>query len=85
MPSFRNFCTLLCWFALVALLHYELVAKSPRTPLGPLPGFRTAAYVDRIVPYRAHTGIVPVDRLLHECHEAALFYRLTLIGGPGLQ
>lgn len=71
----------LAWLGLVSLLGYELVQKSPDTPLGPLPGHEVARRADLQVRFRASTGLPPVDRLLHESQEAVVYYR-TLIRDP---
>lgn len=71
----------LAWLGLVSLLGYELVQKSPDTALGPLPGYEHARQADRSVRFRAATGLVPLDRLLHEGQEAATYYR-SLVHTP---
>ncbi len=58
-----------------ALVNYETVAKSPELLGAPLPGWRLARRVDRVVDYRHATGVSAVDRLLHESLEAVEFYR----------
>ena len=79
----RKIGLLLLWFAFVALLNYEVVHKAPLTGLGPLPGSTTAARADKKVRYLAHTGLDPLDRLLHEGQEACVFYRELLAGAKG--
>ncbi len=83
MHRLRNLGLLLCWLAFVALLHYELAHKAPSTALGPLPSSAAAARADKAVRFRAHTGVAPIDRLLHEGQEALVYYRelLTRTGG----
>jgi hypothetical protein len=71
----------LAWLGLVSLLSYELVQKSPDSPLGPLPGHEVARRADLEVRFRASTGLPPLDRLLHEGQEAFVYYR-TLIQDP---
>ncbi len=65
----------LAWLGFVGLVGYEVVQKSPATPLGPLPGHELAGRADRQVRFRATTGMLPVDRLLHEGQEACVYYR----------
>jgi hypothetical protein len=72
----------LAWLAAVSLAGYELVQKSPASPLGPLPGHELAGRVDREVRFRATTGVRPVDRLLHESTEACIYYRDLALGRP---
>ncbi|MEZ4387420.1 MAG: hypothetical protein R3D98_07530 [Candidatus Krumholzibacteriia bacterium] len=69
------------WLAFVGLAGYELVQKSAGTALGPLPGYELASWADREVRYRATTGILPIDRLLHESQEACLYYHDLALGG----
>ena len=75
MLRLRNLTALVLWLASVGLLGYEVVQKSPRTFLGPLPGAAVAARADQAVDWRPLTGITPVDQLLHESQEACLYYR----------
>jgi len=70
----------LLWLGLVGLLGYEVIQKSPATPIGPLPGHVLAGRADRAIHYRATTGIKPVDRVLHEGQEALCYYRLLILG-----
>lgn len=72
----------LAWVTLVCLVGYELVEKSPSTPLGPLPGYEQARRADRLVRFRATTGIGTVDRLLHEGQEAVVYYRALAGDSP---
>jgi hypothetical protein len=75
MRCLRKFLLLGFWLALICLLNYELVQKAPQTALGQLPGSSVADRADRRVKYEATTGLVPLDRLLHEGREAWRFYR----------
>ena len=81
MRNLRNIFLFLCWLALVGLLNYELVQKAPRTRLGDLPGSELADRADRKVRFRSVTGIEPIDRVLHEGHEAYRYYRGLATGG----
>ena len=72
----------IAWLGCLGLLGYEVVQKSPGSVIGPLPGAVLAARADRVVVYRADTGIGPVDRLLHETQEAWLYYRDLALGPP---
>lgn len=75
MRRMSAFAASLLWLVLVLLVGYELVQKSPQTPLGPLPGHEEARRADRQVHWRASTGIMPIDRMLHEGQEACAYYR----------
>ncbi len=66
---------------LAALAHYEL-ASHGRDPWGShLPGWAEARQIDLVTPWSPLTGLAPLDRALHEGHEALLYYR-TLLGRP---
>ena len=80
MLRLRNLTVLTLWLAFVGLLGYEVVQKSPHSPLGPLPGAAVAAQADRGVRWRSVTGIDPVDRLWHESQEACLYYNGLITG-----
>ncbi len=58
----------------VALGGYELTAKSPRLLGQPLPGWYRTLRVEHLVPWRQPTRIYPLDKVLHEGREAALYY-----------
>jgi hypothetical protein len=75
MRRLRILVLVLAWLAVVALAGYEITQKAPSTPLGPLPGSDIAARADAAVPYRAATGLAPLDQLLHESREACAYYR----------
>ena len=74
MRRLRTTSIIVAWLAVLALVGYEVVQKAPETGLGPLPGSDLAAQADRVVRYRALTGVMPVDQLLHESLEACLYY-----------
>lgn len=80
MRRVSGFVMLLCWLALCGLLAYELVQKSADSPLGPLPGYTEARTAERVVRYRAVTGLGMLDRLLHEGEEACCYYRDLAVG-----
>ena len=75
MIRLRNLAAILLWLAVVSLTSYEIVQKSPLTPLGPLPGAELAELADRSVAWSTVTGLTSVDRLLHESREACAYYR----------
>lgn len=66
----------LIWLITAALGHYELTAKSPLLLGRPLPGWPKTLQVERMTRWDPPTGILPVDKLLHEGEEAARFYGL---------
>ena len=60
----------------IALGLYEITAKSPQLLGTPLPGWESTCSVEKTTPWRPGTGILPVDKLLHETQEACLYYGL---------
>ena len=46
MIRLRNLAVILLWLGTVSLASYEIVQKSPLTPLGPLPGAELAELAD---------------------------------------
>ena len=74
LKPLRNTIQISAWVALCALGQYELVAKSDTLLGSPLPGFWTAARVERDVTYNPQTGIGLVDHVIHESQEAIEYY-----------
>ncbi len=63
--------------ATAALSMYELTAKSPAWLGRPLPGWQESRQVEGHTRWNQPTGILPLDKLLHEGEEAARFYGLV--------
>jgi hypothetical protein len=63
------------YLACLGLGFYELTAKTPAWVFGDLPGRSAARLAERSVPWERPTGVLPVDKLLHEGREAVVFYR----------
>ncbi len=80
MTRLRYVLFALFWLAVVSLTSYEVVQKSPATPLGALPGAELADRADRAVNWDPATGITPVDALVHESREACVYYRSLATG-----
>jgi hypothetical protein len=76
----RLSCLSMTFLFLTAMAGYELAAHSRGLPGGPLPGHLLAEQVDASVPVHAWSGLRPLDRLLHECEEAACYYWLATHG-----
>jgi len=53
---------------------YEVTAKSPHLMNEPLPGWQKTQRVEQTTPWDPPTGILPVDKLLHEGEEALRYY-----------
>ncbi|MFH2052086.1 MAG: hypothetical protein ABIK96_06425 [bacterium] len=68
--------------AALALGAYELVAKSPGVLGKPLPGWVDADRAESSTRWRRPTGILPLDKLLHEGQEALLYYGMLLDPAP---
>ena len=67
--------------ATAALSLYELTAKSPTWLGAPLPGWQQSRQIEFTTGWNQPTGILPVDKLLHESEEAVSFYALLARGG----
>jgi hypothetical protein len=76
MTRLRTVSLVLAAWLVTALGAYELTAKSPRLLGAPLPGWWASQRAERSVRWTRPTGLLPVDKLVHESHEAALFYAL---------
>ncbi len=63
-----------------ALGFYELTAKSPSLLGHPLPGWQKTDRIEKVTTWEQPTGIMVVDKVLHEGEEAARFY--GLMGAP---
>lgn len=66
--------------AVLALTMYEMTAKSPTWLGQPLPGWQQSRRAEFSTRWEQPTGILPVDKLLHEGEEAARFYGLLVRG-----
>jgi len=55
---------------------YEMTAKSPTLLGRPLPGWGSTVRAERTTRWNPPTGILPLDKLLHEGEEALRFYRI---------
>ncbi|MBK7187794.1 MAG: hypothetical protein IPH86_03660 [bacterium] len=58
---------------------YELTAKSPALTGSTMPGWWATARAEKVVRWQPPTGLLLLDKLLHEGQEAACFYA-TLAG-----
>lgn len=79
MNALRLLALVLAAWLVAALGMYELTAKSPRLGGPPLPGWWAAERAEHATCWRPATGLLPLDKLLHESEEAARFYA-TLAG-----
>ena len=59
----------------LGLGFYEMTAKSPTLLGRPLPGWRATVRVEKVTRWNPPTGILPLDKFLHEGEEACRFYR----------
>ena len=78
MCNLRIFCVWLAFISFAGLSVYELVAKSQALFGDPLPGWNETRLIERSIPYASRTGLVPLDRLLHEGQEAVAYYSFFL-------
>ncbi len=74
MDRWRTLLILALTWLVAGLGIYELTAKVPLRPGSGLPGSWAVARAERATRWRPPTGILPVDKLLHEGEEAARFY-----------
>lgn len=65
-------CLMSVTVALLAL--YEFTAKSPGLMGYPLPGWHETQQIEKRTPWNPTTGILPLDKFLHEGEEALRFY-----------
>lgn len=61
-------------WGVAALGLYELAAKAPADIAAGWSGRRAARHAESATRWRPPTGLMPVDRVLHEGEEAARFY-----------
>ncbi len=80
MYRIRSIVLVLSLLAISGLFNYELAAKWPRLFGDSLPGSQMAQQVENSTPWHEWTGLLPLDRLLHEGQEALQFYGLFLTG-----
>jgi hypothetical protein len=67
---------LLVGLAAGGLFNYELNAKSAGFLGLSLPGWQKARQAEQMVPWQPRTGLLTLDRFLHEAEEALAFYGL---------
>lgn len=84
MDRCRTLLILVLAWLIAGLGIYELTAKAPPRLRPGLPGAWAADRAEHATRWRPPTGILPVDKLLHEGEEAARFYAaLAGIRSPG--
>ena len=76
MKKLTGLGTCLLFLTVLALGSYELTAKSPTWLGHPLPGWQASRLAEKSTCWQQPTGILPVDKLLHEGEEAARYYGL---------
>ncbi len=64
----------LLYLIVIALGIYEITAKSPSILGTRLPGWWATDKAEHSTRWNPPTGILPVDKLLHESEEAVRFY-----------
>ena len=80
MKKLTGFGLYLLFLGLMVLGFYEATAKSPTWLGQPLPGWQQSERAEYTTGWHPRTGLLPVDKLLHEGEEAIRFYGL-LAGG----
>ncbi len=66
MRTLRRILLLTLWLLIVVMSHYEVTAKTPGWVGKNMPGRLRALQADKRATFHHHTGIMLVDRLLHE-------------------
>jgi len=66
----------MAYVAGICLVAYEFTAKSPALLGDPLPGWWATERAERTTRWNPPTGLLPLDKLLHESEEAFRFYRI---------
>lgn len=74
MHRFATATFVLLYLCVTALGIYEITAKSPSILGMRLPGWWATDKAERCTRWDPPTGILPVDKLLHEGQEAVRFY-----------
>ncbi len=74
MNRLRTLGLVLAAWTVAVLGYYELAAKCPEALAGRWPGRRAACQAEASTRWQPPTGLLPVDKLLHEGEEAARFY-----------
>ncbi len=64
----------LLYMSCLALGIYEMTAKSPNILGTQLPGWWASDKAERCTRWNPPTGVLPIDKLLHEGEEAVKFY-----------
>lgn len=64
----------LAYWTGLGLVMYEMTAKSPTLLGEPLPGWWATERAERTTRWDPPTGLLPLDKLLHEGEEALRFY-----------
>ncbi len=66
----------LLYLACLALGIYEVTAKTPSLVGVHLPGWWASDEAEKQIRWNPPTGLMPLDKLLHEGEEAVRFYSL---------
>ena len=72
----------LLYLGCLALGIYEMTAKSPSILGTRLPGWWATDRAERTTRWNPPTGVLPVDKLLHEGEEAVRFYAMLAANRP---
>jgi hypothetical protein len=70
------------YLGILSLGHYEMTAKSPSLLGKPLPGWWATDRAEKSTRWNPPTGILPLDKLLHEGEEAVRFYGILVRPTP---
>ncbi len=82
MRRLLGICAYIVFLLAFCLVQYELTQRSPSLWGAPWPGWDGAEMAERVTPWQPRTGVPPLDHLIHEGTEAAVYYRWLLRGSP---
>jgi hypothetical protein len=75
----------ICFLALTLQTQYEVAEHAHQRWGVRWPGWEGAAYAERVTLWHPSTGVLLLDRLIHEGTEAGVYYRWLLTGSPALR
>lgn len=78
MHRLKLFCCSILYMTCLGFGFYELTAKSPGFLDSPLPAWWATDRAEHMTRWNPPTGLLPVDKLLHEGEEAARFYGILV-------
>jgi hypothetical protein len=78
MHRLKLFICSILYISCLGLVHYELTAKSPGILGARLPAWWATDRAEHQTRWHPLTGVLPLDKLLHESEEAVRFYGILV-------